>query len=264
MSPMIWSLFDRADVRRPQRMMERSAMVTRRGWPVFFSGLFEPLFYLLSIQIGFGVLVGQVDFGGRQVDYALFVAPALMASAAMNGAIFDSTMNVFYKLRYARLYDTVLATPMSPGDVAMGEIGWAVVRGTFYSVAFAVTMVVLGLVESPWVVLAVPACALVAFAFAAMGMAITSYLRSWADFEFIPAVQIPLFLFSATFFPLSLYGSWAWLVQLSPLYHGVALVRMATFGEASAMALVHLAVLAALAAVGLAVTARRLRTMLLV
>ncbi len=252
------------DVRKPHRMMERSAMVTRRSWPVFASGFFEPLFYLLAIQIGFGVLVGQVDYGGRQVDYATFVAPALMAAAAMNGAIFDSTMNVFYKLRYARLYDAVLATPMSPGDVAMGEIGWAVVRGTLYSIAFAITMVVLGLVESAWVVVAIPICALVAFAFSAVGMAITSYLRSWADFEFIPAVQIPLFLFSATFFPLSLYGTWGWVVQLSPLYHGVALVRMATFGEFGPMALVHIAVLSALAIVGLTITSRRLRTMLLI
>ena len=146
----------------------------------------------------------------------------------------------------------------------MGEIGWAVVRGTAYSIAFAVTMAVLGLVESAWIIVAVPICALVAFAFASVGMAVTSYLRSWADFEFIPAVQLPLFLFSATFFPLSLYGSWGWVVQLSPLYHGVALVRMAAFGEFGAMAVVHVAVLATLAILGLGVTARRLRTMLLI
>jgi lipooligosaccharide transport system permease protein len=261
---MLTSLVALADVRRPHRLMERSALVTRRSWPIFVSGFFEPFFYLLAIQIGFGVLVGRVDFAGRSVEYATFVAPALMAAAAMNGAIYDSTMNVYYKLRYARLYDAVLATPLSPGDVAMGEIGWAVVRGTAYSIAFAVTMAVLGLVESAWIIVAVPICALVAFAFASVGMAVTSYLRSWADFEFIPAVQLPLFLFSATFFPLSLYGSWGWVVQLSPLYHGVALVRMAAFGDFGAMAAVHVAVLATLAILGLGVTARRLRTMLLI
>lgn len=251
-------------VRRPQRMIERSIRVYRRTAMTFISGFFEPLFYLLSIQIGFAALIGTVTFAGRQVPYAEFVAPALMASAAMNGAIFDSTMNVYYKLRYARLYDAVLSTPMSTADVALGEIAWAVLRGTVYSTAFVITMWALGLVGSPWMVLSIPICALLGFAFASIGMAVTSYMRSWADFEFIPAVQITLFLFSATFFPLADYGSWGWIVQISPLYHGVAVVRMANLGTWSPMVVVHLGVLVALAAVGSTITARRLRALLLV
>ena len=149
----------------------------------------------------------------------------------MNGAVYDSTMNVFFKLRHARLYDTVLSTPMVPADVALGEIGWAVIRGFIYSVAFLATMWALGMTGSPWVVLALPICVLIGFAFASVGMALTTFMRSWADFEYVPAVTLPLFLFSATFFPLSSYGSWAWVVQLSPLYHGVALVRAANLGQ---------------------------------
>lgn len=251
-------------VRRPQRMVERSIRVYRRSPITFVSGFFEPLFYLLSIQIGFAALIGTVTYGGREVPYAEFVAPALMASAAMNGAIFDSTMNVFYKLRYARLYDAVLSTPMSTADVAVGEISWAVLRGTVYSTVFVLTMWALGLVGSPWIVVAIPICSLLGFAFASIGMALTSYMRSWADFEFIPAIQISLFLFSATFFPLSGYGPWGWVVQISPLYHGVALVRMANFGTWTPMAVVHLSVLGALTAVGVTITARRLRALLLV
>ena len=75
------------EVRRPQRMIERSAMVNRRTWLVMFSGFFEPLFYLLSIRIGVGELIGDVTVDGVTVDYAEFVAPALLAASAMNGAI---------------------------------------------------------------------------------------------------------------------------------------------------------------------------------
>ncbi len=249
--------------RRPQRMLERSVMVNRRTWLLIVSGFFEPLFYLLSIRIGFGELVGDVDVDGTSVPYAEFVAPALMAASAMNGAVYDSTMNVFFKLRHARLYDTVLSTPMVPADVALGEIGWAVIRGFIYSVAFLATMWALGMTGSPWVVLALPICVLIGFAFASVGMALTTFMRSWADFEYVPAVTLPLFLFSATFFPVSSYGSWAWVVQLSPLYHGVALVRAANLGQFEWSALAHVAVLVAMALAGLLVATRRVGTLLL-
>ena len=132
------------DIRRPQRMIERSAMVNRRNWLMIVSGFFEPLFYLLSIRVGLSALVGDVEVGGRLVPYDEFVAPGLMAAAAMNGAVFDSTMNFFYKLKYAKVYDTVLATPLTVGDVTVGETGFAVLRGAMYSTAFLLTMVVLG------------------------------------------------------------------------------------------------------------------------
>ena len=99
------------DIRRPQRLIERSALVYRRNPLVIITGFFEPLFYLLSIRTGLSALVGDVEVGGRLVPYEEFVAPGLMASAAMNGAIFDSTMNIFHKWKHARLYDAVLATP---------------------------------------------------------------------------------------------------------------------------------------------------------
>jgi hypothetical protein len=113
-------------VRRPQRMIERHLVAYRRQWLIIVSGFFEPLFYLLSMRVGVGALVGDVSVGGRLVAYDQFVAPALMAASAMNGAIFDSTGNVLHRLKYARLYDAALATPMRPADVAMGEIGWAI------------------------------------------------------------------------------------------------------------------------------------------
>jgi lipooligosaccharide transport system permease protein len=249
--------------RRPQRMVERSVMVYRRTWLILVSGFFEPLFFLLSIRVGFGSLVGDVEVAGRTVPYAEFVAPALMASSAMNGAIYDSTMNVFHKLKYVRLYDAILATPMTSTDVAVGEIGWAVLRGVLYSTTFLVTLVALDMTQSPWIVMALPVCALVGLAFASIGMACTTYMRSWADFEYVTAATLPLFLFSATFYPVSSYGEWGWIVQLSPLYHGVAMVRALSFGEVSWTFLLHAGVLGALAVVGMAVTARRIEQLLL-
>jgi lipooligosaccharide transport system permease protein len=251
------------EVRRPQRMIERSAMVNRRTWLIMFSGFFEPLFYLMSIRIGVGELIGDVTVGGVTVDYAEFVAPALLAASAMNGAIYETTMNVFFKMKYERLYDTVLATPMSPADVALGEIGWAVIRGGLYSAAFLVTMAALGMTASPWVVLALPFSVLIAFAFAATGMSITTFMRSWVDFEYVTAATLPLFLFSATFYPVSSYGEWGWIVQVSPLYHGVALIRSANTGEFGWATFGHIAVLVAMTIVGLLVAARRIRTLLL-
>jgi lipooligosaccharide transport system permease protein len=244
-------------------MIERQVMCYRRSWPILLSGFFEPLFYLLSIRIGLSSLVGKVKVGNTLLSYAEFVAPAMMASSAMNGAVYDSTMNVFHKLKYARVYDAVLSTPMSIGDVALGEILWALIRGLLYSVAFLCTMVVLGLANSWWVVLSVPISVLIGFAFAAVGMAGTTYMRGWSDFEIVPSITMPLFLFSATFYPASAYGAWAWLLQVSPLYHGVALIRAANAGQASWGVVGHVAFLVSMALAGLWVVSKRLKFLLL-
>ncbi|MGZ7086369.1 MAG: ABC transporter permease, partial [Ilumatobacteraceae bacterium] len=189
------------DVRRPQRMVGRNVVAYRRQWLIIFSGFFEPLFYLLSMRVGLGSLIGTVKVAGRAVRYDQFVAPALMAASAMNGAVYDSTMNVYFKMKWARVYDGALATPMSAGDVAVGEIMWAHIRGQIYAVGFLAVMWSLGLVGSPWVVLALPACALIGLTFASVGFAVTTYMRGFSDFEFVPTAVMPMFLFSGTFFP---------------------------------------------------------------
>lgn len=250
------------DSRRAHRMIERSLYVNKLSWMIIVSGFFEPLFYLFSIRIGFGSLIGRIEFAGRSIEYAEFVAPALMASSAMNGAVYDSTMNIYFKLRYARLYDGILATPMSSRDVAVGEIGWALTRGTLYSIVFLGCLVALGLAGSWTVVLAVPACLLLGAAFASVGMAATTYMRSWSDFDWVQTIVLPLFLFSATFYPLSAYGRFGWIVQISPLYHGVALVRAASLGIATWGIVVHVGYLVVLTLVGLTIAARRIDRLL--
>ncbi len=249
---------------RPQRMLERQWMVNRSGgWMVLLSGFFEPLFYLLSIRVGFGALVGDVEDGGRMIPYAEFVAPALMAASAMNGALYESTMNVFFRLKYDKVYDSALATPLTSGDVALGEIGYATVRGALYSTAFLITMWALGMTTSVWALGMLPVAILISFAFSSVGMAATTYMRSWADFEYVPSIMLPMFLFSATFYPLSSYGDWQWIVQLSPLYHGVAMTRALNLGEWSWAFGGHFAVLVAMTLFGVSVTAKRIERLLL-
>jgi lipooligosaccharide transport system permease protein len=249
-------------VRRPHRMIERHVVAYRRQWLIIVSGFFEPLLYLLSMRAGLGSLVGTVSVGGKEVPYDAFVAPALMASSAMNGAIFDSTGNVMHRLKYARIYDAALATPMGPGDVAVGEISWALIRGQLYACSFLGVMAALGLVNSWWSLLALPACALIGLTFASIGFVSTTFMRGWADLEIVTTATMPLFLFSATFFPIASYGSWAWLVQLSPLYHGVALVRAANEGVWTSSLLAHIAVLLAVSLVALVIASRRLDALL--
>jgi lipooligosaccharide transport system permease protein len=249
---------------RVRYVLERNVLVYRRIWLVIFSGFIETLVYLFAVKIGFGELVGDIRLAsGVTVDYATFAAPALLAAAAMNGAVFESTMNIYFKLKFDKTYDAMLATPMEPFDIAIGEITWSQIRGSIYAIGYIVVLLVMGLVESPWSVLALPAAILVGFAFGAVGMAATTYMRSWQDFEMVQLVVLVLFLFSATFFPLTRYPDWLQIVaHLSPLYHGVALIRGLMLGDVGLFMLGHVAFLVAMAMAGLAVVKRRLVTLL--
>ena len=247
--------------RRSRYVLERNLRVYRHSWVIIFSGFFEPLFYLFSIGVGLGALVGTVE---GEAPYAEFVAPALLAASAMNGAVFESTMNIFFKLKFARTYDGMLATPVAPFDIALGEIGWSLIRGGLYAVGFLVVALAMGLMPSMWGLLAVPAALLIGFAFAAVGMATTTYMRSWQDFDMVTLVTLPLFLFSATFYPLDVYPGWLQLVaRFSPLYHGVDLVRGLMLGRLDVSLVGHGALLCAIGLVGLAVAGRRIGTLLL-
>jgi len=251
--------------RRAGYLVHRNFLVAKRTWILFVSGFFEPFFYLLSIGVGIGGLVGDVVTDtGTSLTYQQFVAPALLASSAMNGAVYDAVHNLYFKLRYSKLYDAVLATPLSAPDAAVGETTWALLRGASYSAAFLVIMAILGLVESWWAVLALPAAILIGFAFAAVGLAATTFLRSWQDFEFVQLAVLPLFLFSTTFYPLSTYPEpLQVVVRCTPLYHGIELVRRLVTGEVGWSLLGNAAYLLVMGLVGLAIGARRLSGLLL-
>lgn len=250
---------------RATALIERSALVYSRVWLVFVSGVVEPVLYLLAFQVGFGRLVGEVAGpGGQTMSYVAFVAPALMAASAMNGAVFDATFGTFFKVRYDKTYDAMLATPMGPLDIVLGEIGWAVLRGALYACAFFGVMATMGLVTTPWAVLSVPVAVLVSFAFAAVGMVCATLLRTPSQFDFVQLAIVPMFLFSTTFFPLSIYPDvLAVLVRCLPLYHGVELTRGFAAGVPDLSMLGHVAYLLALAAIGVYAAARRVAGMLL-
>jgi lipooligosaccharide transport system permease protein len=250
---------------RARMLLVRSSLASRSVWLGVISGFFEPLFYLTAMGQGLGSLVGTVlGPAGQQLSYAAFIAPGLLAASAMNGAVYEATFSFFIKLKYAKLYDAMLATPLGPVDIALGEIGWALIRGGMYAAGFLAVMFGVGLIFSPWALLTLPAALFVAFAFASVGIAATSFMRSWQDFDLVHLAVLPMFLFSGTFFPLSVYPlALRWLVQAFPLYHAVALMRGLTTGVVGWSLLGHGMYFGVMAAVGIVVASRRLKTIFL-
>jgi lipooligosaccharide transport system permease protein len=250
---------------RAHLLVERNLRVYRRTWMILLSGFFEPVFYLFSVGVGVGSLVGEIPLAdGRTVSYAAFVAPALLAASAMNGAIYESTLNIFFKLRYGKIYDGILATPLQPGDIALGEIAWSLIRGGLYATGFMIVMAIFGLMESPLGILAVPAALLIGLAFGGVGMAATTFMKSWQDFDLIALATMPLFLFSATFYPLEIYPPLIQqITRISPLYHGAELIRGLTLGVLDSTMVGHAAFLIVLGSVGMLVASRRITKLLM-
>lgn len=250
-------------LRGPARMIERNVHTYRRMWSAFAAGLVEPLFFLLSIGVGVGKLVGDIPGPAGPVSYRAFVAPGLLASSAMIGAIMDSTISFFIRYKYIGMYRAVMATPMRPRDIATGEVATSLLRGGVYSSAFLVCMLGFGLVDSPWAVLAVPAALLIGFAFAGVGVAASTFMRSWIDFDFVNMAVIPMFLFSGVFFPITQYkGVVQTIVEWTPLYQGVELERALVLGGVDAGLIVNVAYLGLMGYVGMRVGGRRLRNLL--
>jgi len=223
---------------RARRLVERNVLVYKHQWVIIFSGVFEPIFYLVGIGFGVGGAIPNVPVeftGGVRLEYAAWAAPALLATAAMNGAVFETIFNVFFKLNFAKTYEGILATPMGITEIAIGEMLWALMRATLYAVAMLIVMLAFGLVLSPWAILVVPAALFVSAAFSAVGLAGTAYLRTVNDFD-IPMglIVMPMFLFSGTFFPPEIIFQDVPLamgaVQLTPLYHAINLIRALSTG----------------------------------
>ncbi|MDR6612323.1 lipooligosaccharide transport system permease protein [Leifsonia sp. 1010] len=247
-------------------VMQRGWSATRStNWLVIVSGFFEPIFYLLSLGIGFGALVGDVQTSsGQTVPYAAFIAPALLATAAMNGAVYDSTWNVFFKMHFAKLYEGMLATSLGPLDVALGEILLALLRGALYALGFMLVMQALGLNLSWWALLALPAVLLIAFGFASFGMGITSYMKTFQQMDWINFILLPMFLLSATFYPITVYPEAIQvIIKALPLWHGVELVRGLTTGMVDWGMLWHVLYFLVMILLGLILTTRRLRALFL-
>ena len=249
---------------RARVVLERSWIQFKSSaWMVVASGFIEPLLNLIVFGYGVGNFIGNIKLdNGISVSYASFVVPGLLASAAMMGAVMDSTWNVFFKMHEARLYNAMLATSLGPMDVAIGEISWALLRGALYSTAFMAIVTPLGLIESWWGLLAIPAGVVIGFGFASLGMALTSYMTSFQHMGMINIVLLPITLFSGSFFPLSVLPNWlANIVYWTPLTQGIELMRSLTLGTVDGEIFVHLAYFSVFIAGGLYFTTRRLNAL---
>lgn len=247
-------------------VLGRGLLATRTSnyW-VVLSGFFEPVLYLLSLGIGLGSLIGTVTTStGQHVPYAAYIAPALLAVSAMNGAIYDSTWNVFFKMNYGKLYEGMLATSIGPFDVALGEIAFALLRGLLYAIGFMIVMQIFGLNLAWTALLALPAVVLIAFGFASLGMAVTSYMKTFQQMDWINFVMLPMFIFSATFYPITVYPPvMQYIIEALPLWHGVELIRGLTTGTLSWGLLWHVLYFSVMITVGLIFTTKRLRALFL-
>jgi lipooligosaccharide transport system permease protein len=218
-----------------------------------FSSFLQPTLFLLAMGYGVGGLLNaQSAAFPNGMTYVEFLAPGLLAAAAMQVATFESTYPVLGKMVWQRNYEAVVATPMSVSDIVVGELAWIAVRLSTVAVAFVLVITAFGIPRSPSVLLAVPATALTGLAFAAPVIAHAATMKGSGDFNVIYRFGItPMFLFSGVFFPVSrLPASLEALVWISPLFHGVELVRGLTMGVVPLFWAVHVAFLVLLVAVG--------------
>ncbi|WCC80306.1 ABC transporter permease [Cutibacterium equinum] len=247
-------------------VVARGLIMTRKqSFGIVFSGIVEPIFYLLAMGVGMGELMGSVTGpGGQPISYAAYIAPALLATAAMNGAVYDSTWGVFFKVNYSKLYQTMLQTSLGPLDVALGEIFMALLRGMLYALSFMVFLVAMGLATSWWAVLMVPSALLIALGFASFGMGVTSFLKTFQQMDLINFIMLPMFLLSATFYPITVYPKAVqWIIEVMPLWHGVEMMRQLSVGHVTTVTGAHAIYFVAMTVLGTWLTASRLRALFL-
>jgi lipooligosaccharide transport system permease protein len=213
----------------------------RRTWTWnILPNFFEPVLYLLSIGIGVGAYISEM--GGT--SYIAFLAPGLVCVAAMNGASFEVTYNIYVRLTYEKAYDAMLTTPVEPDDVLAGEILWAVTRSCIYGGCFFVVLALVGLAPFPSALLVLPLIPLAGLLFAAIGLTFSLRIPNIDLFSFYFTLFLtPLFLFSDVFFPLNerLSERWLWVAEVLPLLHPVRIARAAFRGEGSPLVLWDLA-----------------------
>ncbi|MEU7822411.1 ABC transporter permease [Catellatospora sp. NPDC049133] len=239
----------RLSARRAAAVLERNAKATRVGpsyWLLLASGILEPLLYLLAIGVGVGQLIGgPVDYAGQAVSYQGFVAPAMLAFCAFSGAFGESIFGFFGKLKFAGVVENQFAAGVRASEIVVGELITATLRGAVYSLLFLVVMAAFGLVTPVGAVTVFAATVLIGTAFSALGLAISATLRGWQDFELVTTGQVALFLFSGTFAPIANYPQAMQIViEVTPLYHAVELVRGLSLGAPAPSTLLHVAYLA--------------------
>lgn len=220
------TLFRRPDVRigAAIRLWQRSATIYKRTYKLnLLPNFFEPFFYLLAMGLGLGAYLTEL----RGVEYIDYIAPGLAASAAMFGAEFEVTYNAFVKMNFGKVYDAIGTTPLTPEDIALGEMLWATTRATLYGTFFLIVASGFGVVHSWGIALAPLALALIGMHFAVLGLTYTILIPIIDYFSYFwTMVVTPMFLFSGIFFPLDRLPEWAQtLAWFVPLHQAVNLMR---------------------------------------
>lgn len=242
----------------PMPVFAREITVWKKQWFMLIAGVVEPLLYLVGMGTGLGQLVGEVDLAGHKVSYLTFVAGALIVSASLNGALFDSTFNFYFKMKHDKVFEIMLYSPLSMRDILAGEFLWVCLRSTFYGMVLLAACLVIGASPAATAVLILPLCLLVALAFGALGAFITTFARTWHDLDVVHTILQPLFLCSTSFFTLGVYPQWAQpIVQVTPVYHAIALARDLFTGIIGIHDLAHLLYLVSMGCIFAPLTVKR-------
>lgn len=246
------------------RVFEHRFLQYRRTFrSSIFTSFISPVLFLTAMGLGLGSYVSNGSALGG-VPYLVFLAPGLLAATAMQSASFEATFPIMSGLVWNRVFHAMYATPITPRDIALGNLAWIVARLTFITSIFTLVIVLFGAAESPLIVFAIPAAVLTGMAFAGPIAAFSATQKTPNKFTAIFRFGItPLFLFSGTFFPISsLPTALQALAWLTPLFHGVALTRglsLGTIADEPIAAAIHVIYLTTLAAVGAWLTIRNVQ-----
>ncbi|WP_035244256.1 ABC transporter permease [Desulfonatronovibrio hydrogenovorans] len=245
---------------------KRNLIVYRRIWKVnFMVPLFEPLFYLAAFGVGLSGLIGDVSYAGQEFSYIRFIAPALLATAMMFNAFFETTYASFVRMYYQKTFDAMLATPLSLEEVITAEIVWGATKSMLAATIILGVISAFGYAVYPWALLVIPLAFLGGMAFGSVGMYCTGITPSIDMFNLPMFLFVtPLFLFSGTFFPVSGLPAWGqYLALVSPLYHLVELTRFVTTGSMESSIVLSLSYLVAFAVLFYFLSIRAMRRRLI-
>lgn len=222
--------------------------VWRRNWDVFFKTyqvnfippLIEPVLYLIALGIGLGTFIGEID----GVSYIRYIAPALLAISIMNSSFFECTYASFVRMYYMKTFDAMVATPLSLDEVIAGELFWGATRSFIYATIMLAILILFGVVDLPSSLLIIPFSFFGGLLFASIGMCFTAITPGIDELNYPSFLFItPMFLFSGTFFPLSVLPGpvQAIAIALLPLTHVVNVTRSLTLSTYSPFLLVSIA-----------------------
>jgi len=197
----------------------------------FLVSLIEPLFYLITFGIGMGAYMGL--FGGK--PYLHFLVPGVLVSSVMMSSSFECMYGTFVKMVHERLYDSLIATPVSAEDAIAGDIAWGAFRGLISGTLMMLVAMAMGVLPaSPFrVAFVMLLMVLVGGLFASLGMIVTSFAPNFDFFNYYTELVItPMLFFSGVFFPLDRFPEWMkTFAQVLPLTHAVNISRAVFSGE---------------------------------